>query len=55
MKYLKYFFFYLCHYSLHDGGFKDIVEDNEPHPPKWVHWMAKIPEYVINPDMKYLG
>ncbi|GLV39945.1 Dynein heavy chain at 36C [Carabus blaptoides fortunei] len=38
---------------LHDGGFTDITEDNEPLPPTWHSWMENVEEYVINPDMKY--
>lgn len=40
---------------LHDGGFTDQTDDNEPAPPTWRSWMENIPEYKITSDMKYSG
>ncbi|KAJ8971587.1 hypothetical protein NQ317_002870 [Molorchus minor] len=40
-------------YKLHDGGFTDPTDDNEPAPPTWRSWMEKLEEYKINVDMKY--
>ncbi|XP_074037842.1 dynein axonemal heavy chain 1 isoform X2 [Leptinotarsa decemlineata] len=40
-------------YRLHDGGFTDLTDDNEPHPPTWRSWMENIEEYKITVDMKY--
>lgn len=40
---------------LHDGGFTDPTDDNEPAPPAWHSWMKGTEEYKINIDMKYSG
>lgn len=40
---------------LHDGGFTDPTDDNEPAPPAWHSWMRGTEEYKINVDMKYSG
>ncbi|XP_072745723.1 dynein axonemal heavy chain 1 [Anoplolepis gracilipes] len=40
-------------YRLHDGGFTDPVEDQEPIPPKWYKWLDEIPLIRIMPETKY--
>ncbi|CAG9819626.1 unnamed protein product [Phaedon cochleariae] len=40
-------------YRLHDGGFTDATNDNEPAPPTWRSWMENMGEYKISVDMKY--
>lgn len=47
--------FYNKYCRLHDGGFTDTTEDNEPAPPTWRSWMENIEEYKIDHDMKYSG
>lgn len=42
-------------FRLHDGGFTDVTDDNEPAPPTWTSWMINIPEYKITTDMRYSG
>ncbi|KAF2903121.1 hypothetical protein ILUMI_03065, partial [Ignelater luminosus] len=38
---------------LHDGGFTDPTDDNEPMPPTWHNWMENTEVYKITVDMKY--
>ncbi|KAK6626143.1 hypothetical protein RUM43_006448 [Polyplax serrata] len=40
-------------YRLHDGGFSDPVDEAEPIPPHWVHWMADMEQFKVSPDLKY--
>ncbi|KAL0272756.1 UNVERIFIED_CONTAM: hypothetical protein PYX00_005613 [Menopon gallinae] len=40
-------------YRFHDGGFSDPVDEGDPVPPSWIHWMADAEEYVIPQDMKF--
>ncbi|KAK4887372.1 hypothetical protein RN001_003643 [Aquatica leii] len=40
-------------YKLHDGGFTDPTDDNEPAPPTWRNWMEKTEAFKITVDTKY--
>ncbi|CAL1689869.1 unnamed protein product [Lasius platythorax] len=40
-------------YRLHDGGFTDPIEGQEPIPPKWYKWLDGIPLIRIMPKTKY--
>ncbi|EFN73504.1 Dynein heavy chain 1, axonemal [Camponotus floridanus] len=40
-------------YRLHDGGFTDPIEGQEPIPPKWYKWLDGIPLIRIMPETKY--
>ncbi|KZC03876.1 Dynein heavy chain 1, axonemal [Dufourea novaeangliae] len=40
-------------YRLHDGGFTDLIDGNEPIPPRWYKWLDDIPSIVITPETKY--
>ncbi|KAL6436551.1 hypothetical protein ACFW04_004787 [Cataglyphis niger] len=40
-------------YRLHDGGFTDPIEGQEPIPPKWYKWLDGIPLIRITPETKY--
>ncbi|KAF5270064.1 hypothetical protein FQA39_LY08476 [Lamprigera yunnana] len=44
----------LCYdYKLHDGGFTDLTDTNEPSPPMWINWMYKAPECTITVETTY--
>lgn len=40
---------------LHDGGFTDLIEGQEPISPKWYKWLDDIPPIIITLDMKFVG
>ncbi|XP_018331814.1 dynein heavy chain 1, axonemal-like [Agrilus planipennis] len=40
-------------YKLHDGGFTDVTEENEPIPPAWHNWMENMEEYKITIEMRF--
>uniref|UniRef100_A0A1Y1N5M7 Dynein heavy chain 1, axonemal n=2 Tax=Photinus pyralis TaxID=7054 RepID=A0A1Y1N5M7_PHOPY len=42
-------------YRLHDGGFTDPTDDNEPMPPTWHNWMENAEPCKITNDTKYSG
>ncbi|XP_039313454.1 dynein heavy chain 1, axonemal [Solenopsis invicta] len=41
-------------YRLHDGGFTDSIEGQEPISPKWYKWLDGIPSIRIKPETKYM-
>ncbi|XP_043269180.1 dynein axonemal heavy chain 1-like [Venturia canescens] len=40
-------------YRLHDGGFTDTIEGNEPLEPSWRKWHVDIPSVKITPETKF--
>ncbi|XP_076627799.1 dynein axonemal heavy chain 1 [Colletes latitarsis] len=40
-------------YRLHDGGFTDSIDSQEPVPPRWEKWLDDIPSITITPDTRY--
>ncbi|XP_076646459.1 dynein axonemal heavy chain 1 [Halictus rubicundus] len=40
-------------YRLHDGGFTDLIDGQEPIPPKWYMWLEDIPPIVITANTQY--
>ncbi|XP_076380684.1 dynein axonemal heavy chain 1 [Megalopta genalis] len=40
-------------YRLHDGGFTDLIEGQEPVPPRWYKWLDDVAPIVITPATKY--
>ncbi|XP_043502299.1 dynein axonemal heavy chain 1-like [Polistes fuscatus] len=40
-------------YRLHDGGFTDPIEGQDPIPPCWIKWSNDMPIIKITPETKY--
>ena len=44
----------LCR-RLHDGGFTDLIDSQDPIPPKWYKWLDDVAPISITPEMKFAG
>ncbi|XP_026674744.1 dynein heavy chain 1, axonemal-like [Ceratina calcarata] len=40
-------------YRLHDGGFTDAIDGNEPVPPRWYKWLDDVAPVTITADTKF--
>ncbi|KAK1118886.1 hypothetical protein K0M31_014656 [Melipona bicolor] len=40
-------------YRLHDGGFTDQIDGQDPIPPKWYKWLDDVAPINITPEMKF--
>ncbi|XP_053995639.1 dynein axonemal heavy chain 1-like [Hylaeus anthracinus] len=40
-------------YRLHDGGFTDMIDSQDPVPPRWYNWLDDISPITITPETKY--
>lgn len=40
---------------LHDGGFTDPIDGQEPVAPRWYKWLDDVAAINITPEMKFAG
>lgn len=40
---------------LHDGGFTDPIDGQEPVAPRWYKWLDDVAAISITPEMKFAG
>lgn len=40
---------------LHDGGFTDPIDGQEPVAPRWYKWLDDVATISITPEMKFAG